>query len=44
MPACDSVNARNAPTANKGIRLLVIPSKAINSTADRTAMTMMPSV
>ena len=29
MPACDSVKARNAPTANRGIRRSVMPPNAI---------------
>ena len=42
IPACESVNARNAPTANSGIRWSVIPPKAIRSPADSAARTRMP--
>ncbi len=42
IPACDSVNARKAPTANNGIRLSVMPPKPIRSPADSVARTRMP--
>ena len=34
MPACESVNARNAPTANSGISRSVMPPKTISRNAD----------
>jgi len=39
MPACESVKARNAPTANKGIKLSVMPPKPISSPAESPART-----
>ena len=42
IPACERVNAKNAPMANKGIRLSVMPPKPMSSPADRTASTSMP--
>ena len=42
MPNCDKVNARNAPTAYRGIRLSVIPPKAISRMAVKTAKTTIP--
>src|SRR3989442_8611 len=39
MPACENVNALNAPTANNGISLSVMPPKAMRIAADRIAKT-----
>ena len=39
MPACESVKARKAPTANSGINRSVMPPKMINRNADRPVST-----
>ena len=42
MPACDSVNARKAPTANNGISRSVTPPKTTSRTVDRKVSTPDP--
>ena len=42
IPACDSVNAENAPTAKSGMRRSVIPRKTASRSAASTASTTMP--
>ncbi len=42
MPACDRVKARNAPTANRGIRAWVSPPKTTTSSAARPASSRIP--
>src|SRR5262245_16785300 len=44
IPACDSVNARNAPTANSGMRRSVTPRNTIKSSLASTASDTIPWV
>ena len=43
IPTCDKVNARNAPTANKGISRSVTPPNRISSSPARIASAQIPS-
>src|SRR6266478_10217342 len=42
IPACDKVNAINAPTANKGIRRSVTPPNKISKSPAKSASAQMP--